>query len=184
MKSVQSYKGLWEWWCSQCLVIPYQLIKFKIYIKDCRSKRIRASVVRVSPSNVRCYTHMVSTMYPPEHEPNKASNKRHAEVHRGKPGRAQPCIKNYTQLRNARRRNKSSLGKSTQLVTQYQMVSPENIHTRNIIQTEQVIWGGQGCNNNRGRDMCNKNWCNPVNLDKNVEGNTENLDTGKGREKQ
>lgn len=49
--------------------------------------------------------------------------------------------KNYRQLRDAEsRRNSLTQGRAHALGIQYQMVGPENVHTSNIIQTEQAIF--------------------------------------------
>ena len=46
--------------------------------------------------------------------------------------RSQPYINNYRQLRNSRCGGKFSPRKSVITVTQYQMISPANIHISNI----------------------------------------------------
>jgi hypothetical protein len=54
--------------------------------------------------------------------------------------RSHPYTKNYRKLRNAESWRSSLLKRRThQVVIQHQMVSPENIHTSDILQTEQNI---------------------------------------------
>lgn len=55
-------------------------------------------------------------------------------------GKCGLCIENYRLLRNAESGGKSSSEMSTLIGYQYQMVSPENIHTSNTIKTEKVIF--------------------------------------------
>lgn len=60
--------------------------------------------------------------------------------------RPQSQTKNYSQLRNAKsRRNSYPKERAGKLVIQCQIVSHENIHTINIIQSEQVKFGIYMC---------------------------------------
>jgi hypothetical protein len=64
-----------------------------------------------------------------------------AKVGGEKTTRPQPYTKSYRQLRDAEhRRDSLSQGRTHPLLIQYQMVSPENKHTSNIIQTEEFIF--------------------------------------------
>lgn len=56
--------------------------------------------------------------------------------------KSQPFTKNCRQLRNAKSGRKSlfSQGRAHQMITQYQVLSPENTHTNSVIQTEQVAF--------------------------------------------
>jgi hypothetical protein len=49
----------------------------------------------------------------------------------------QSCTKNYRKLKNIESKSFPQ-GRAHQLVSQYQMVRPKNVHTSNIIWTEQV----------------------------------------------
>lgn len=54
--------------------------------------------------------------------------------------RPQRCIKNLQMIKDCQEWEKQSFpGRTHQLVIQYEMVSPEKINTRNIIQIEQDI---------------------------------------------
>lgn len=54
--------------------------------------------------------------------------------------RPQLYTKNYMPLRNTNSGRNSLLhGRIHQLVTQYEMIRPENIHRNNIIQTEKTV---------------------------------------------
>lgn len=57
----------------------------------------------------------------------------------GKPTRPQCYTRNYRQLRSAGS-GRGAPGKRTPTGFQYQVVRPEDIHTSNIIWTEQVIF--------------------------------------------
>lgn len=57
----------------------------------------------------------------------------------GKPMTPQPYTKDCRQLRKAESRRSFPQGRAQQLVTQYQIVSQENIHISNIKGIEQVI---------------------------------------------
>ena len=58
-----------------------------------------------------------------------------------KPMRPELSTKNHRQPRKAgRRRDALPQGRAQLLIHQYSMVSPENIYTSNIIQSEQVIF--------------------------------------------
>ena len=86
---------------------------------------------------------------------NKDSN-RHANVDRGNPMRPQPYTRNYRDAESGR--NHPPQGRAHQLVIQYQMVSPENIHQGNLTLSEKValtylgiymyIHISMSCNNN------------------------------------
>lgn len=72
------------------------------------------------------------------------------------PIRPQPYMKNYRQLKKAgSKRGGPFRGRVHQLFVQCQMVSPENIHVRNITWTEQIIYRNiyciytYACNNSR-----------------------------------
>ena len=68
------------------------------------------------------------------------STQANIDVVRGGVPQASPYTENYGQLRHAESgRNSLPQGRARQLVIPYQMVSPENIHARNIIQTEQAV---------------------------------------------
>lgn len=55
--------------------------------------------------------------------------------------RTQPYTRNYRKQRDAESKRNSLLqGKAQQLIIQYPVGSPENVHTRNIVRTEQVIF--------------------------------------------
>ena len=52
-------------------------------------------------------------------------------------------MKNYGQLRNAESgRHGLPQGRAHPLVTQYQMISDENMHTSSMMHTEQVVFRG------------------------------------------
>lgn len=69
---------------------------------------------------------------------NKVSNNRHTKVDR-EAHRPQLYAKNYRLLRNAESGSNSlPQGRAQELVIKYQIVNPENTHTSNIIQSEQV----------------------------------------------
>ena len=74
-----------------------------------------------------------------QYELNKSN--RHAKVDRWKTTQPQPYTKNYRQLRNVESgRHSLPEERAHQLVIQYQMVSPANMHRWvNIIQAEWVI---------------------------------------------
>ena len=50
---------------------------------------------------------------------------------------------------------KSSQGRAHPLVIQYQMVSSENIHVNNIIQTEQVVFMNLGAHTHNAKEVMN-----------------------------
>lgn len=77
--------------------------------EDCDRKDVRA---KLSLTNVKNYTCNVSPTWLPKCELNKDINK-HAKVDDRKIMRPQIEVKNYRQLRNAKNRSKSSLGKNT-----------------------------------------------------------------------
>lgn len=75
-----------------------------------------------------------------QHELNK-DNERYTKVDGGRVRvdyRPQPYRKNYEKLKVGG--NSLPQGRVHQLVIQFQMVSPENTHTTNIIMTEKVIF--------------------------------------------
>lgn len=64
----------------------------------------------------------------------------------GQPMRTQPYTRNYSKQRDTEsRRNRLLQGKAQQRVIQYPVGSPENVHTRNIVRTEQVIFRNTHC---------------------------------------
>lgn len=69
------------------------------------------------------------------HEPHKDNNNQPANLDEGKPVRPQP----YRQLRNTKS-NIVPRRRAHQSLCQHKMVSPENIYTSNIKQTEQVVF--------------------------------------------
>lgn len=70
----------------------------------------------------------------------KTKNGEHAKVDGGKP-QASTLHKNYRQLRNAAWEKIVFSREEDPLVIQCRMISPESIHTSNIMQTEQVVFG-------------------------------------------
>lgn len=94
----------------------------------------------VFPSNARSYTHKVSPPRLSNHEMNKGNSNRDAKLGRGKPMRSQ-CMWNIMALREAKSgRNSLAWGRVHWLAVQSQMLSPEDIHTSNTIQTVLVIY--------------------------------------------
>ena len=76
----------------------------------------------------------------PRNNLSKDNPNRHAKEDRVKHIRPKPYTESYRQLRNVEsRRKKSSPGLSYQLVIQYQVVRPVNIHTSHSIQTGNYI---------------------------------------------
>lgn len=87
---------------------------------------------------VNCYFHEDSASWPPKHELEEDNNGHVNEDRR----KHQPYTKRYRQLKNAETKKILFLRKehTNWLVTQYQIVLPENIHESNILWTRQVIF--------------------------------------------
>lgn len=106
--------------------------------KYCKSQRIRELL---GATSLKSY----------QHELNKNNSNRGANMSEGKTTGPESNTENYKQIRNTEiGRNSLCQGIALQLVIQYQMVSPEKIHTSNIIQTqtEEVLFvylGGGVC---------------------------------------
>lgn len=103
--------------------------------------KIREFTVRfLSPGNVRSCTHKASPTRLTKHESNDDDTNTHTKVDGGKSVKSQPYTENQRSLKNAKGRRSPPHGKAHQLVIQYHMVIPENIHVSNIIHTNQSIF--------------------------------------------
>lgn len=80
----------------------------------------------VPSSNIRNYTHKISSTYLSKCEPNKDNANEHAKLDREKSVRHLPYTKNYRQLRKAgSQKGDLPPKRANQLVLQCRMVSPE-----------------------------------------------------------
>lgn len=87
----------------------------------------------MSPHGVRSDVHKVSPAGLPRRELIEDDTKVHDQVDGEEPMVPQPYTKHRKQLRNAGRRiGGLPWGRTHQLIIQCQIVSPENLHTRQI----------------------------------------------------
>jgi hypothetical protein len=77
----------------------------------------------------------------PKYGLNKEDTNKHAKVHREDFTMQQPSTKNHKQFsKSGHGKGSLSQGRTHQLVVQFQMVIPENMHAGSIIRTEQILF--------------------------------------------